>query len=153
MPARYRSIKIREDIYNLIKDYKQKHKVPISTAVAHAVSFLQQAERKPKVKENLPLADKVSWYITKTVMSAGAFKENPNEQNFNYLMQNLSDMKKRLGAEISFAQEAAQKMMAKKKENWTVEEKIEYNTAVKSLVLQLLWLLENTIEHSQEQQK
>ncbi|MGC8988472.1 hypothetical protein, partial [Infirmifilum sp.] len=84
MPVRYRSIKVREDIYNLIKSYSKTRGIPISTAIAHAVTFLDQQQHLPAVKEALPLADKVSWYITKVVMSAGAFKENPSERNFNY---------------------------------------------------------------------
>jgi hypothetical protein len=149
MPVRYRSIKVREDIYRVIKEYSAKRGVPISTAIAHAVTFLDQQQHLPAVKEALPLADKVSWYITKVVMSAGAFKENPSEKNFNYFIQNLSELRQRLGVETSFAEEAAKRLMTKKKEEWTADDKIEFNAAVKSLVLQLLWLL----EQAQEQKK
>ena len=153
MKAKYKSIKVKEEIYQILKAYSERHKVPISTAVAHALTFLDQAERKPRVKEALPLADKVSWYIAKVVMSAGAFKENPCEKNFNYLMQNLSELRQRLGVETSFAEEAAKKLYSKKKEEWTADDKMEFNAAIKSLVLQMLWILETAAERSQNQQQ
>ncbi len=153
MKARYKSIKVKEEVYQILKTYSERHGVPISTAVAHALMFLDQAERRPRVKEALPLADKVSWYITKICMSAGAFKENPSERNFNYLIQNLSEIRQRLGVETSFAEEAAKKLFGKKKEEWSPDDKMEFNAAIKSLVLQMLWILETAAERSQNQQQ
>jgi hypothetical protein len=153
MKVRYRSIKVKEEIYQIIKSYSERHKVPISTTIAHAVTFLDQQERRPRVKEALPLADKVSWYITKVLMSAGAFKENPSERNFNYLLQNLSELRQRLGVEVSFAEEATKRLYGKKREDWSPDDRMEFNAAFKSLVLQMLWILETAAEHSQNQQK
>jgi hypothetical protein len=65
----------------------------------------------------------------------------------------LSELRQRLNVETSFAEEVAKKLYSKKKEEWTADDKMEFNAAIKSLVLQMLWILETATEQSQNQQK
>ncbi len=139
---KYKSIKVKEEVYNAIKNYANKHGTTISSTVLQAVMFLTEADRKPRVKENLPLADKASWYITKTLMSAGVFKAEPSDANYQRLVKNLEDLRERLGIDVSLQLDVIGRL--KNKKNWTVDEKMDYNAVFKVLVLQLLWYLEGS---------
>jgi predicted CopG family antitoxin len=151
MGSKYKTIRIREDLYELVRRYKEKTGASISQIIAKALAFMDLQERKPRVKEDLPLADKYSWYIAKVLMSAGAFKEDPSEINYRYLIDNLETLEERLGIETGFAKEVVNRLAGKKKEHWTVDDKIEFNSAMKSLVLQMLWRLEEDVERSRRQ--
>jgi hypothetical protein len=144
---KYKSIKVREEVYNAVKNYAGRRGMTISSAVLQAVMFLTETERRPRVKENLPLADKVSWYITKTIMSAGAFKAVPSDDNYQRLVKNLEDLRERLGVDVSLQLDIVNKLRGK--QQWTVDEKMDYNAAFKMLVLQLLWYLEGAPEGTQ----
>ncbi len=139
---RYKSIKVREEVYNAIKNYAGRHGMTISSAVLQAVMFLTETERKPRVKENLPLADKVSWYITKTIMSAGAFKAVPSDDNYQRLVKNLEDLHERFNIDTSLQLDIVNKLRGK--QQWIVDEKMDFNAVFKVLVLQLLWYLEGS---------
>jgi len=153
MGSRYKTIRIREDIYDLIRKYKEKTGASISQIVAKALAFMDLSERKPRVKEDLPLADKFSWYIAKVLMSAGSFKEDPNETNFRYLIDNLDALEERLDIETGFAKEVVNRLARKKKEHWTTDDKIEFNSAFKSLVLQMMWRLEQEVDKAMREEE
>jgi hypothetical protein len=138
--AGYKSIKVREDVYRVIRELAEKYKTTVSSVVLRAVSFLVEAEKKPRVKERLPLADKISWYVTKVLMSAGAFKSSPTDENYQRLVKNLEDLRERLGVDVSLQLDIIRRL--KDKASWTADEKMDYNAAFKMLVLQLLWILE-----------
>ncbi|PNV80686.1 MAG: hypothetical protein C0179_05290 [Fervidicoccus sp.] len=142
----WKTIRVRSDVYEIIKKYSEMRGIPISSVIAQALTFMDLQRRRPRVKEQLPLADKFAWYITKVLMSAGAFKENPSQENYDYLVKNFNDLEDRLGVETSMAREAVDRLFKKKKETWTADDKIEFNSAFKSLVLQMIWLLEKEEE-------
>jgi hypothetical protein len=43
-------------------------------------------------------------------------------------------------------------LFKKKKEHWTVDDKIEFNSAMKSLVLQMLWKLEQDVDKAMREE-
>jgi hypothetical protein len=117
-----------------------------------AIALYESTLRKPKMKEELPVVDKVVWYMQKLSMSVGALKENPSEANLEKTMKTIQQVKERLGVDTSLLERAVVdyvKLISNRpgdpieKHRLEDEAKTEINMALKSVLLEIVykWIL------------
>lgn len=91
------TVAVPRALHSLIKAVAEREKRPAWSVVQQAVSFYYAQSKQPRLKENLSLLEKVSWYVVKVCMSCGAFKEDPSDEKLRKLEKAVSEAAARLG--------------------------------------------------------
>ena len=71
-----------------------------------ALALYETSLRKPRAKEELPVVDKVIWYIQKLSMSVGELKASPTEENLQRTLKTIQQIKERLGVDTLILERA-----------------------------------------------
>jgi hypothetical protein len=113
-----------------------------------AITLYESTLRRPKTKEELPIVDKIVWYMQKLSMSIGALKENPSEENLARTLNTIRQVKERLLVDTGLLERAVLdyvklvKNTAKdpiEKHRLEDEAKMEINMALKSTLLEIVY--------------
>jgi hypothetical protein len=117
-----------------------------------ALAFYETSLRKPRVKEELPVVDKVVWYVQKLAMSIGELKASPTEENLQRTMKTIQQIKERLGVDTSILERAVNdyyKLLKgnKRERDDEVEARMEVNMALKSVLIEIVfkWILKEEL--------
>jgi hypothetical protein len=117
-----------------------------------ALSLYETSLRKPRIKEELPIVDKVIWYIEKLCMSVGEFKALPTEENLQRTLRTISQVRERLGIDTSLLERALSdyaRMLKGNNKNREeeVEARMEVNMALKSVLIEIVykWILKEEL--------
>jgi len=137
---KWTTIKMPVELRDKINELAEKMEKPAWKIVMNAISFFDEQLRNPRLKERLPVVDKISWYIVKISMSVAEFKVNPTDENFARLIRTAEQIKERLGIDTDLLLRAAE---AYKKEPNT-DNRMELNAALKMLVFEMI--MEKLIE-------
>jgi len=109
-----------------------------------ALAFYETSLRKPKVKAELPVLDKIIWYVQKLCLSVGRFKERPCDENLARTLKTVSQVSERLGVDCSLLARALEEYLAFFKSGLSNHEKmdevdLELNMALKSVLLEIFY--------------
>jgi hypothetical protein len=113
-----------------------------------ALTLYESTLRKPRVKEELPVVDKVVWYMQKLSMSIGALKENPSEENLNKTVKTIQQVRDRLGVDTSLLERAVTDYVRlagsapqdpASRHRFLDEATMEVNMALKSVLLEIVY--------------
>jgi len=132
--AKWKTVSLPDDVWRTICELSEKLGLPRWKVVARSAQFFAFQLKKPKLKKELPAVDKVAWYAVKVAMSVGRLKENPTEENFNKLLETLSQVQDRMGVDASWVARAAKDFLDRK----DADSSMELNAALKNLVVALL---------------
>jgi hypothetical protein len=117
-----------------------------------ALSLYETSLRKPKVKEELPIVDKVLWYIEKLCMSVGELKASPTEENLQKTLKTIQQIRERLKVDTSILERAVNDYYRLLKNNRKdredeVEARMEVNMALKSVLIEIVfrWILKEEL--------
>jgi hypothetical protein len=117
-----------------------------------ALSLYETSLRKPKSKEELPVVDKVLWYIQKLSMSVGEFKASPTEENLQRTLKTIQQVRERLGVDTSLLERALVDYARMLKGGGRgredeVEARMEVNMALKSVLVEITykWILKEEL--------
>ena len=136
--SKYVSISVPRPLHARIKELARKKHTTIINVVEEAIGHLEILYRRPYTKSDLPLLDKVSWYIFKLVNSVGAFKENNSLDNYTKLLRTIDQIEERLLIDLSLLKHVVQKLSPEKKKTLKPKDKIELNEVTKQAVAQLI---------------
>jgi len=122
----------------------EKLKKPQWKVLLDALAFYETSLRKPKVKAELPVVDKVIWYIQKLCLSVGRFKENPCDENLARTLKTVGQVSERLGVDCSLLSRALEDYLAVFKSGVRDHERLdevdlELNMSLKSALLEILY--------------
>jgi hypothetical protein len=124
-----------------------------------AIALYETSLRKPKTKEELPVVDKVVWYIQKLSMSVGELKVSPTEENFQRTLKTIQQIRERLGVDTALLERAVNdyyKLLRgnKKEREDEVEARMEVNMALKSTIIEIMfkWILKEELPSQSESQ-
>ncbi len=131
---RWTTIRVPVELRDQIKQLAQRSGKAEWRVISEAISFYSEFKRSYRVRENMPLADKISWYIAKISMSVGALKENPTQENLDKLKRTASQIKERIGIDTSYLVRCAEEFF-KRQDRDSV---IELNMALKLLILEMM---------------
>lgn len=113
-----------------------------------ALTLYESTLRRPKTKEELPIVDKIVWYIQKVSMSIGALKENPSEANLEKTMKTISQIRERLNVDTALLERAVVDYVRLvsnapqdpiEKHRVLDEAVMEVNMALKSVLLEIVY--------------
>jgi len=112
-----------------------------------ALALYETTVRRPRVKEELPVVDKVVWYMQKLSMSIGALKENPSDENFSKTFKTIQQVRDRLGVDASLLERAVvdYTRLVRNPENPTEKHRVideatmELNMALKSVLMEIVY--------------
>jgi hypothetical protein len=117
-----------------------------------AVALYETTLRRPKTKEDLPVVDKVIWYIQKLAMSVGELKASPTEENLQKTLKTVQQVRDRLGVDTSILERAVNDYYKLLKGNKgeredEVEARMEINMALKSVLIEIVykWILKEEL--------
>ncbi|MCD6359455.1 MAG: hypothetical protein J7M38_01240, partial [Armatimonadetes bacterium] len=105
--TKWTTVKVPVEIRNKIKTLSQKTGKAYWKTLLNALSLYESQLKKPKLKEELPTIDKVSWYIVKLSSSMGIFKANPSQQNYERFLRTIEQVEKRLEIDLSLLKRVA----------------------------------------------
>ena len=95
---KWRRINLPENVYREIARVAKSQGTAMWKVVVEMMSVYRAARRERK---KTPITDKVAWYITKLVMSAGEFRGNPDSRNRKLLLKTIEQIESRLKVNLS----------------------------------------------------
>ena len=117
-----------------------------------AIALYETSLRKPRAKEELPIVDKVVWYVQKLAMSVGELKANPTDENLQKTLKTVQQVRERLGVDTSLLERALTDYVRLLKGNRRereeeVEARMEVNMALKSVLIEIVfrWILKEEL--------
>jgi hypothetical protein len=108
MTSKRSSISLSREIYEKLDSLSKRTRKSKQNIILEALSLYETQIRRPRIKEDFPITDKIIWYMMKLSMSIGALKENPSEINFNKTMKTISQIRDRLKVNTSVLEKAVQ---------------------------------------------
>lgn len=142
---KWKTIRVPEEVHERITYLKEKTGKVTWEVILEAISFYEGFLKRPSVRTSTSNLDKLSWYITKLATSFGAFKENPTEENYQYLMKRVQELKDRFGIEADILIRMADYYRSTKDPELQKKVRIDLNSAfkqvVKELIIQLMFEL------------
>jgi len=142
--SRWTSIYTPMELKDKIKYLSEKTGKTQWRVVLEALALYETQLRHPRAKEELPVVDKVIWYIQKLCMSVGALKENPSDANFQKTQRTVQQVKERLGVDTRIIERALSDFMSTIKsggiDHSLVDEvRSELNMALKSVIIEIIY--------------
>jgi len=134
-PKRWTTIKVPTELREFIRLLALRENKAEWQVLTNAVSFYYAQTKKPRIKEDASILDKVSWYITKIGSSVGEFKANPTPENFEKLKKTAAQIQERLGVDTSLLVRVAEAYMRYRDE----DSRMELNAALKMLILDIIY--------------
>jgi len=147
-PRKWSTIYAPVELKEKVKQLSDKTRKAQWKVLLDAVALYEATIRKPKTKAELPIVDKVLWYIEKLCMSIGALKENPTGSNLQKSLKTIKQIKERLGIDTALLEKAAadyhKATAASYKDEWEKhysldEATTELNMALKSVLLEMAY--------------
>jgi predicted transcriptional regulator len=144
----YVPYELKERIDSLAKRYnKDRWKI-----VLEALSLYETSIRKARVKEELPVVDKVIWYMEKLSMSIGILKAVPTKENLQKTMKTIQQIKERLQVNTAMLERAIEDYVnahsvqiddPARRHDVMDEVTMELNMALKSVLIEIVyrWIL------------
>jgi hypothetical protein len=135
-----------------VKQLAQKQGKAEWKVLLDAIALYETTLRKPRTKEELPVVDKVVWYVQKLAMSIGELKASPTEENLQRTMKTIQQIKERLGVDTALLERAVNDYYRLLKGNRKdredeVEARMEVNMALKSVLIEIVykWILKEEL--------
>lgn len=129
-------------------ELSKRYKKPQWKLLLEALSLYEAQLRKPKVKEDLPIVDKVVWYMQKLGMSIGILKANPTDENMQKTLNTIAQVRDRLGIDTGVLERAVNDYVTINKRNFKNggmrhdqidEATMELNMALKSVFMEIMY--------------
>ena len=99
---RYKELHTDENTYKKIRELAMLTKSHMTTVIRQSVDIYYNMVKRPKTKSDMPDINKIAWYVYKFSQSVGQLKAECTEENFNHLMKNLEDLKKRFEIDTDY---------------------------------------------------
>jgi len=140
----YAPIELKEKVIELSKKIGK----PQWKVLLDAVVFYESIIRKPRKKEELPIIDKIVWYIEKLCLAVGALRGNPSNENLQKLLKITMQISERLAIDTSILDKAIRDFIRvintetsseDEKHSLFSEAVIELDMALKSVLLEIIY--------------
>jgi len=131
-----------------IKQLSKRYSKPQWKLLLEALSMYEAQLRKPKMKEDFPIVDKIVWYMQKVSMSIGMLKANPTDENLQKTLNTIMQIKLRLGVDTGILERAVNDFVTLNKRQYKNggirhdhidEATMEVNMALKSLLMEMMY--------------
>jgi len=132
------TIRVPKEVKQRIDYIREKTGKVTWEVINDAVSFYEVIIKNPKRKQEMSNIEKVAWYITKMATAFGAFKENPTEENYQYIIKRVEEIKQRFGVDASIIARIADYYRSIKDEEVRKKIRIDMNMAFKQVIKDII---------------
>ena len=98
---RWKHIKVPASFKEKLKQMSEREKRAIWQIIYDAFTYYESQKRKPRIKEYLPMLDKISWYIAKISMAVSWYLATLSDINYLLTVKTITDTGARLGVDMS----------------------------------------------------
>ena len=147
-PRKWSTIYAPAELRDRIDALATKTGKPKWKIVLEALALYETSLRTPRSKEELPIVDKVIWYVQKLAMSIGALKENPSDANLQKTQRTVQQVRERLGIDTRLLERAVRDYVATARREYQDqvarhadmdEVTMELNMALKSTLIEIVY--------------
>ncbi len=136
---RWTTIKVPVELRDQIKALADYYRTTEWRIVEWGISFVQEQKKRPKIKEELPVIDKVAWYITKLAQTVGAFRTNPTAEKLNQVKRVAQQIQERLGIDTRMLIRVAEDYYKNRNVAYTADLRIELTAELKMVIIDIIW--------------
>jgi hypothetical protein len=97
----WRLVKVPSYFHEKLKNLSIREKRAIWQIIYDAFTYYESQKRKPRIKEELPLLEKISWYIAKLSMATCWYLATLSDMNYLLTVKTISEIGARLGVDVS----------------------------------------------------
>jgi len=102
----YKNIHVPPSLHERIKAIAEKEQRPMWEVIDQAISYYEATLRRPRLKEDLPWVEKVSWYIAKLSAAIAWYATTKDDAHFTNSMKTIMETETRLGVNLASLKEA-----------------------------------------------
>jgi len=135
MKTDWTTIRVPKSLARRIRELSEEKGVAMWKILLQLTSFYSSIVKDTRRRDEIPILDKLSWYIVKLSYSISKMKDEPNEENFKWLVKTISQIKDRLNIDVTYILDIAKSYMATKSK----QDLIELNMAWKQAVLDIFY--------------
>jgi len=103
---KWKTIKIPSFLYSSIREMSYRENRAVWEVISDAFSYYSAQKRKPKLKMELPLLEKLSWYIAKISFGVSFCIAKPSDVNYKITLATIEETEQRLGVDLKELREA-----------------------------------------------
>jgi len=133
--SRWTTVKVPKEVRERISSLAKAEDKAEWKIVLDALAFYETQKRSPKVKEELPTWEKVSWYITKLATSVGELRGNPTKENLELLKKTCQQIEERLGVKTELLVRVAEAYVR----DPGIDNRVELNAVTKMTIFDILY--------------
>jgi hypothetical protein len=97
---KWKTVKLPSFLHESIQSMSERENRAMWEVIADAFSYYEAQKRQPKLKMELPVLEKLSWYIAKITYGVSFFLAKPTDVNYTITMTTLEETEKRLEVDL-----------------------------------------------------
>jgi hypothetical protein len=97
----WKHVKVPAFFKEKLKQMSEREKRAIWQIIYDAFTYYESQKRKPRIKEELSILDKISWYIAKVSMATCWYLATLSDTNYELTVKTITDTGARLGVDMS----------------------------------------------------
>jgi hypothetical protein len=137
---KWKTLKLPSFLYESIQSISERENRAMWEVIADAFSYYEAQKRQPKLKMELPILEKLSWYIAKITYGVSFFLAKPTDVNYTITIATLDETEKRLGVDLKELKDAVAFYKNLKRRS-----KSKRITVVKVMKITISRMIENTL--------
>jgi hypothetical protein len=146
--SRWTTVRVPAELRDRLRYLSDRYGKPQWKVLLEALALYETSLRTPRSKEELPVVDKVIWYMQKLAMSVGVLKENPSDANLQKTQRTVQQIRERLGVDTGLLERAIRDYVAAARTEYgdpwdrhsTMDEvTMELNMALKSVLIEVVY--------------
>ena len=135
MTSKWTTIRVPKELADLLKKMSEEKGMAYWKVIMNAISWYNAVAKDTRRRDEIPLLDKISWYIVKLSYSVSKFKDEPSENNLNWLTKMVGQIYERLKVDVSYILRTAKAYM----ESRSKDDLIELNMAWKMAITDIIY--------------
>ena len=100
MTRKWCNVKVPDYLLENIDSISKREKRARWQIIYDSVSYYEAQKKKPVIKSELPMLEKVSWYIAKLSQAVTWYITNPDENHYQLTIKTISEIGSRLDVDV-----------------------------------------------------
>jgi len=144
--AKWTTIRIPVELKNKLLELSQKKNAAYWKIIQEAIAWFQSSVVETRDRDVIPEIDKASWYIAKLSYSLAKFKDKPSEENYQWLVKVINQIRERLGVDLQYLVRTAMAYQVEQNRENLIEFWMAWKMAIVDIFFK--YVLSKTIKES-----
>jgi hypothetical protein len=101
MTSKWNNVKVPDYLLEKIDSISRREKRARWQVLYDSLSYYEAQKKKPAIKNELPMLEKVSWYIAKLSQAVTWYITNPDEEHYQFTIKTISEIGTRLNVDVN----------------------------------------------------